>query len=206
MRSITRGWRGLTMQNTPGATPLPRVKSTTPERERMPPSSFVQSTCASTSRSAWGPCMPGTSGTRPVALASAVISTMVLEPSTNSTSMRGFMLRAFASAANSSGTASGLKALFFALPAQTISKPRDWAKPISSTVAAGSSPAAPVSTTPALRASCLRKRPMVMSASTLSSTTCLPLWIASSDTSVPMFGLPVASITTSICPAAHMAR
>ena len=41
--------------------------------------------------------MPGTSGLRPVALATAVISTIVLEPSTNSTSMRGFMLRARAS-------------------------------------------------------------------------------------------------------------
>ena len=36
--------------------------------------------------------MPGMSGTRPVALAIATISTIVLEPSTNSTSMRGFML------------------------------------------------------------------------------------------------------------------
>ena len=42
--------------------------------------------------------MPGLSGTRPVALAIAAISTMVFEPSTNSTSMRGFMLRRTASA------------------------------------------------------------------------------------------------------------
>ena len=49
------------------------------------------------SRSAAGPCMPGTSGTRPVALAMQAISTMVLDPSTNSTSMRGFMFRRWAS-------------------------------------------------------------------------------------------------------------
>ena len=55
------------------------------------------STEASSSRVAAGPCMPGTSGTRPVQLAIATISTMVLEPSTNSTSMRAFMLRALAS-------------------------------------------------------------------------------------------------------------
>jgi len=53
---------------------------------------------ASSSRAAAGPCMPGTSGTRPVAFATATISTIVFEPSTNSVSMRAFMLRAFASA------------------------------------------------------------------------------------------------------------
>ena len=43
------------------------------------------------------PRMPGLSGMRPVALAIAAISTMVLDPSTNSTSMRGFMCRRIAS-------------------------------------------------------------------------------------------------------------
>ena len=52
---------------------------------------------ASESRDALGPCMPGTSGTRPVALAMAHISTIVFDPSTNSTSMRGFMFRRMAS-------------------------------------------------------------------------------------------------------------
>ena len=88
--------------------------------------------------------MPGTSGTRPVQLAIATISIMVFEPSTNSTSMRAFMLRALASASYSAGTASNFSGLFLPLPAQTISSPMDWAKPISSSVAAGSSPAAPV--------------------------------------------------------------
>ena len=41
---------------------------------------------------------------------------------------------------------------------------------------------------------------MVMSASTFSITTCLPLAIASSANCVPMLGLPVASITTSTRP------
>ena len=41
---------------------------------------------------------------------------------------------------------------------------------------------------------------MVMSASTLSMTTCLPLAMASSANCVPVLGLPVASMTTSMRP------
>ena len=76
---------------------------------------------ASSSRVAAGPCMPGTSGTSPVQLAIATISTMVLEPSTNSTSMRGVhvALRA-ASSSYSAGMASNFSGLFLPLPAQTI--------------------------------------------------------------------------------------
>ena len=42
---------------------------------------------------------------------------------------------------------------------------------------------------------------MVMSASTFSITTCLPLAMASSAKCVPILGLPVASMTTSMRPA-----
>ncbi len=47
---------------------------------------------------------------------------------------------------------------------------------------------------------------MVMSASTFSITTCLPCLNASSAISVPTFGLPVASITTSMRPDRQSAR
>src|SRR5690349_16040888 len=47
--------------------------------------------------------MPGMSGTRPVALASATISTIVFEPSTNSTSMGGFMFLRAASSTYAAG-------------------------------------------------------------------------------------------------------
>ena len=57
--SSTRGWVGSTTQNTPGATPLPIEKSTTPRRERTPPWLVGQSTAASSSRDAFGPVHAG---------------------------------------------------------------------------------------------------------------------------------------------------
>ena len=98
IRSRTRGWSISATTKTPGATPLPTVKSTRPSPdESTPPSAFGTSTVLSSSREHAGPCIPGLSGRRPVALAMAAISTMVLEPSTNSTSIRGFMWRRVAS-------------------------------------------------------------------------------------------------------------
>ena len=85
--------------------------------------------------------MPGLSGISPVALAIAAISTMVLEPSTNSTSMRGFMFRCVASARYSSGVASMFSGLFLPLPALTTRWPMAEMNSISSMQDEGSSPA-----------------------------------------------------------------
>src|SRR5215207_3879600 len=64
-------------------------------------------------------------------------------------------------------------------------------------IAPGSSPADPVYTTPVLFAIRPRMGPTVTSASTLSITTCLPLWMVSKATREPTSGMPVASTTTS---------
>jgi len=76
-----------------------------------------------------------------VALAIAVISIIVFEPSTNSTSMRGFMFRRAASSRYSSGVASTRNGLFLPLPAAITGQPMPWTKLMSSIAELGSSPA-----------------------------------------------------------------
>ena len=80
----------VTMTKTPGAT-LPTEYSTQPRRLRMPPSSLGTNTLLRSGTSTFAPCAPGTSGTRPVALAIAANSTIVLVPSWNAASILGFM-------------------------------------------------------------------------------------------------------------------
>lgn len=124
--------------NTPGATPRPY--STTPVFSRIPPSERGTKVVANSEGLTAGPCMPGTSGTKPTALANDVISTIVFVPSTNDASIFGFMFCSAAAAATDSGVAVRSSGLFFPLPAQITSKPREAAKSYSSIVAPGSSP------------------------------------------------------------------
>ena len=121
MRSRSRGWRISATANTPGATPLRDGEvDHALARQQAAFVARAEHLVQRVERRGSGPCMPGMSGTRPVALASATISTIVFEPSTNSTSMRGFMLRRVASSTYASGVASILNALFLPLPAATI--------------------------------------------------------------------------------------
>ena len=127
---------------TPGA--IPRPYSTTPVDSRIPPSAFGRYTSAMVFGVTSGPCMPGTSGTKPMALASEVISTMVFVPSTNEASILGFMPSAAARSATVSGLPVRSSGLFLPFPAHTTSNPRLVAKSYSSMVVPGSSPAVSV--------------------------------------------------------------
>ena len=81
------------------------------------------------------------SGTRPVALARAAISIIVLLPSTNSVSILGFISLDKAIFLRLSGVASLSKGLFFPLPAATTLNAKLVAKSYNSLIAPGSSPA-----------------------------------------------------------------
>ena len=82
-------------------------------------------------------------GTRPVAFATAVISIAVFEPSTNSTSMRAFMLRSRASLFVGVGGGVELQRVVLAFSRRHNLETERLGETDRSTVAAGSSPAAP---------------------------------------------------------------
>ena len=88
--------------------------------------------------------MPGTSGTRPVALETAAISTIVLVPSLKALSILGFMPLVAASATQASGVAARSMMLFLPLPRATTSKPMSSACSQSILSTPGSSPEATV--------------------------------------------------------------
>ena len=66
--------------------------STTPFRERIPPSSAGMRSDGISSMLAGGACMPGTSGTRPVMLATAHISMADAVPSWKELYFSGFRI------------------------------------------------------------------------------------------------------------------
>jgi hypothetical protein len=90
----------------------------------MPPSARGRNTEASSGTVVRGPYMPRVLTSSPVALASAAISIIALEPSTKLDSIFGFIRLPAASAATLSGVAVGSIGLFLPLPAQTTSKDR----------------------------------------------------------------------------------
>ena len=131
------------MAKTPGAK-LPVEYSTVPRCVNRPPSTFGTNCCTNSSTSTFAPCIPGTSGTRPVAFDTAAISTIVFVPSMKDARILGFMSFDSASPWHRSGVIDGSIGLFLHLPRQITSKPISTACSYSILHTPGSSPDATV--------------------------------------------------------------
>ena len=141
--------------------------------------------------------MPSTSILKSRKLASAVISTIVLVPSTKLVNIFGFIFFKDASFVNELGVANLLNGLFLPFPIDITSKESSVAKSYKSRAATGSSPSATVTMAPFFSASFLRANPIVASVSTFNKIKLIPRFKTFLATRAPAEGVPVASITIS---------